>query len=195
MLTKADYAAVYRRLQPRGLAWPMSSGSVWGRLYAAFSRLTVQVHATLVLLTRELDPRSASQLLNEWEVFVGLPDECTVAQSTESERRLAVHTRITATGGASAAYFIGIAEFLGYTGTTITEFPVSRFGRARFQARFYGRTWRHAWQMNVAASEPVPARFMDRFGVRFKQSAASILECRVGKLKPSHTKLLFHYGA
>ncbi|MBF8179668.1 YmfQ family protein [Herminiimonas contaminans] len=193
--SKEDYASVYQQLQPTGLAWPTSKKSLWRKLYNAFGRMAVSVHATLLLLTRELDPRSTSQLLNEWEKFAGLPDECVIEQGTESERRAAVHSKITATGGASAEYFISVANALGYAGATVTEFPVARFGRARFgTARFHDRRWRNVWQLNLHAPGPVPARFLDRFGVRFYQSASPVLECRIRKLKPSHTQAFFHYG-
>jgi uncharacterized protein YmfQ (DUF2313 family) len=113
---------------------------------------------------------------------------------TETQRRAAVVSKITATGGATAPYFIAIAAGLGYAGATVTEFPVSRFGRVRFGARFQGRQWRNIWQMNLSAQGSTPARFTDRFGTRFNTSGNTVLECRIVKLKPAHTTVLFHYG-
>lgn len=193
-LSKDDYTQAHAQFLPRGLAWPTSRGSVLGKLFAAFSRLYVAVHAALILLAKELDPRSSVLLLSDWEKFAGLPDECSLVQATESERRAAVMAKIAATGGSSADYFIGIAEALGYAGSTVTEFPVARFGRARFGARHHSIGWRHVWQLNLQAQGSTPARFMDRFGTRYKQSGNTVLECRIVKLKPAHTKVLFHYG-
>lgn len=194
-LTKEDYTQAHAQFLPRGLAWPRSLGSVLMRLLAAFSSAYAALHASLVLLTRELDPRSASQMLSEWEAFAGLPDTCSLVQGTEFERRASVAAKLTATGGANATYFIQMAETLGYPGATVTEFPVRRFGRARFGTPFYGRAWRNVWQLNLTAEGSTAKRFSDRFGTRFKQSSNTVLECRVVKLKPSHTRVLFQYGA
>jgi uncharacterized protein YmfQ (DUF2313 family) len=194
-LSKDDYAAAHAQFLPRGLAWPRQSSSVLARLFTAFGRSYAALHTSLLVLTRELDPRSSITLLSEWEAFAGLPDECSIVTGTESERRAAVVSKITATGGVTAPYFITMAAALGYAGSTVTEFPVCRFGRARFGDRLNGRAWRNVWQMNLAAQGATPARFTDRFGIRFKQNGNTVLECRIVKLKPAHTTVLFHYGA
>jgi uncharacterized protein YmfQ (DUF2313 family) len=194
-INKDQYAQAHADLQPRGLAWSRKPSSVRMKLYAGFARLYVELHSALILLTRELDPRGASQLLSEWEAFVGLPDACTLVAGTESERRAAVHAKLTSTGGASASYFIQLADALGYPGATVTEFPVRRFGRSRFGGRFHGRTWRNVWQLNLIQPGATPRRFSDRFGGHYLTSGNTVLECRVFKLKPSHTRVLFHYGA
>ncbi|TCS35806.1 uncharacterized protein YmfQ (DUF2313 family) [Paucimonas lemoignei] len=194
-LDKDQYASAHAQLQPRGLAWSRNPNGVLGKLYKAFSRSYASVHASLLLLARELDPRSSSQLLDDWERFAGLPDECSLIQGTESERRAAVHAKITATGGASASYFIQLAATLGYPGATVTEFPVARFGRSHFGDRFHSRKWRNVWQLNLPGQGNTTARFGDRFGTRFQQSGNTVLECRVVKLKPAHTQVIFHYGA
>jgi len=194
-LKKEDYTAAHGLLLPRGLAWPRTPSSVLMRLFAGFSRSYAALHVSLILLIRELDPRSTTAFLSEWEKFAGLPDECSLVVGTESERRAAVVSKITATGGATATYFIGVAATLGYAGATVTEFPVSRFGRARFGSRLQGAKWRNVWQMNLSGQGSTPARFTDRFGTRFKQSGNTVLECRIVKLKPAHTTVLFHYGA
>ena len=165
------------------------------RLFRGLSTGYSAIDRCLIKLTRELDPRSASVLLDDWEKFAGLPDECTVGSSTETERRAAVTSKITATGGASAAYFEGIAVSLGYQGAYVSEFKVARFGRSRFGDRFYGAVWGRCWQMNLPGADgTIPARFGDRFGTRFRLSRNTEIECRIAKLKPSHTKVLFHYG-
>lgn len=194
-LSKENYAAAHAQLLPRGLAWPRQPGSVLACLFTGFARAYAALHASLVLLTRELDPRSTSALLTQWENFAGLPDECSIVTGTESERRMAVVSKIVATGGVTAPYFIALAAALGYAGASITEFPVSRFGRIRFGARLQGYAWRNTWQMNLSVQGAVPARFTDRFGTRFNASGNGVLECRLAKLKPAHTILLFKYGA
>lgn len=176
-LSKDDYRDAHIQLLPRGLAWPRLAGSVLGRLFAGFARGYSALHTSLILLSRELDPRITSALLTDWESFAGLPDECSLFVGTESERRAALVAKITSTGGSTSTYFVLMAQALGYSTATVTEFPVSRFGRARFGARFHGRAWRNVWQLN---------------GVSSSQDAT--LQCRISKLKPAHTTVFFHYG-
>lgn len=176
-LSNDDYRQVHVQLLPRGLAWPRQANSVLGRLFAGFSRAYATLHASLILLSRELDPRNTSALLPEWETFAGLPDACSLVVGSEAERRAALVAKLTATGGSTATYFVAMAQALGYSTAAVTEFPVSRFGRARFGARFHGSAWRNVWQ--VQCPGPCPD---------------VTLECRINKLKPAHTTVLFHYG-
>lgn len=177
-MTKDEYSQAHAQFLPRGLAWPRQASSTWMRLFAAFSRTYAALHASLILLAKELDPRQASALLEEWESFVGLPDECTLVAGTEDERRTALVGKLTATGGATKTYFIDVAQGLGYAGASVAEFPYSRFGRARFGARYHDRRWRNVWYLQLPSSGPLDAA----------------LECRVRKLKPAHTRVFFQYG-
>jgi len=194
-LSKTDYAQGHAQFLPTGLAWPRRGNSVLMRLLSGLSSGYSAIDRCLIRLTRELDPRSTSILLDDWERFAGLPDACSLDGATESERRAAVVAKIAATGGASADYFIAIAAALGYRGATVTESQVARYGRARFGERYQGIAWRHVWHMNIPVQGSTPARFTDRYGIRYRQSSNTVLECRIVKLKPSHTKVIFHYGA
>lgn len=177
-LNKDAYAQAHANFLPSGLAWPRHLSSVWMKLFAAFSRTYAGIDSTLALLADELDPRKTSAMLADWEAFAGLPDECTFVVGTEAERRAALVAKLTSTGGATGPYFVSIAETMGYAGATVQEFPVSRFGRARFGARFHDRRWRRVWQMNLPSSGALNAT----------------LECRIQKIKPAHTKVFFEYG-
>lgn len=178
-LRKDDYRQAHAQFLPSGLVWPRHQSSVWMKLFSAFSRTYAGIHSTLTLLADELDPRKTAAMLDEWERFAGLPDECTLVAGTEAERRIALVAKLTSTGGSTAPYFVEVAETMGYAGAAVEEFPVSRFGRARFGARFHDRRWRRVWQVNLPASGTLNA----------------VLECRIQKIKPAHTKVYFQYGA
>jgi len=187
-----EYTQAHAQFMPTGLAWPRKRTSVLMRLVRGLSAAAPRVESLLNTIARELDPRSASILLSDWEAFTGLPDECTTAEATVFERRAAVTSKLVSTGGASAAYFISVAAAMGRPGATIEEFSVRRFG-SRFGTRFYGIQWRNVWQMNVPGDGYIPRRFSDRFGGLFVQSSNGALECRVLKLKPAHTTVIFNY--
>lgn len=177
-LTKDDYTQAHAQFLPRGLVWPRHLSSLWMKLFAAFSRTYAEIHGSLTLLADELDPRKTSAMLAEWEKFAGLPDECTLVAGSEAERRATLVAKLTSTGGSTAPYFVEVAETLGYVGAMVEEFPVARFGRSRYGARLHDRRWRRVWQVNLQASGTLDA----------------VLECRISKLKPAHTKVYFKYG-
>ena len=187
-----EYTQAHAQFMPTGLAWPRKRTSVLMRLVRGLSAAAPRVESLLNTIARELDSRSASILLGDWETFTGLPDECTTAEATVFERRAAVTSKLVSTGGASAAYFISIAAAMERPGATVEEFAVRRFG-SRLGTRYYGIQWRHVWQMNIPGNGYVPRRFSDRFGGLFTHSSNGSLECRVLKLKPAHTTVIFNY--
>jgi len=77
-------------------------------------------HERVDQLVLEYDPRRTTELINEWEESVGLPDECTAAATTLQARRAEVVARLISVGGASIAYLQSIAQAAGYT-VTIEE--------------------------------------------------------------------------
>ncbi len=64
-------------------------------------------------LLNELDPRTASELLTDWERVCGLPGKCSQPSETVQERREACHLVVTAQGGQSPAYYEEVAAALG----------------------------------------------------------------------------------
>lgn len=177
-LNKEDYRQAHSQMLPMGMVWTKSKDSVMQRLFSGFSAGYARLHSRVFDVSTELDPRATSELLADWEKFAGLPDECSRFSGSVPERRSALVAKLTATGGSTASYFSDLVTVLGYAGVRVAEFPVARFGRARFGARFHGVAWRNVWQITVAASTTMDAT----------------LECRIGKLKPAHTKVFFKYG-
>jgi uncharacterized protein YmfQ (DUF2313 family) len=73
------------------------------------------------LLEVESDPRQTIELLPDWERNFGLPDPCYSAPQSIDQRQLALVMRMTLQGGQSRAFFIQVAQMIGYT-ITITEY-------------------------------------------------------------------------
>lgn len=190
-----DYLQQCRSLLPPGPAWELADASPVSVQLQALATSAAGLDARAADLLREADPRSTYELLADWERVCGLPDECSVVSGlTLADRRAAVLAKLTATGGQSRAYFIGIAKSMGYANATITEYSARRYGRARMGGRYGGNAWNYVWQLNL------PAQLFRRrtsgapFGERYRVGGDAQLECVINKLKPAHTLVQFKYG-
>jgi uncharacterized protein YmfQ (DUF2313 family) len=73
-------------------------------------------------LTAQWDPLVATNMLEDWERLLALPDPCVQAVQTLQQRQQMALGRLTEVGGQSRAYFIDLARGYGEPGCTITEF-------------------------------------------------------------------------
>ncbi|MCX7061329.1 MAG: DUF2313 domain-containing protein [Gammaproteobacteria bacterium] len=176
-MTAEDYAAQLAALLPTGAAWQPSPETLLGRLLLAIGSELARVHARADTLRIEADPRSTTELLPEWEITAGLPDPCVSGPQTIEQRRAALLARLTGTGGASRAYFIGVAAAYGYT-VTIEEPAL------------------HTWRMRSAEAVGI-SRFragLSTAGDPLASFGNEAFECLFNRIKPAHTALLFAYG-
>lgn len=198
----AAYAEALARLMPRGRVWPEAGGRVWGELLAALAPELRRTDARTAKLIEEADPRTTTEGLEDWERVLGLPDPCSPGDATFTERRDAVAALLRMEGGASPAYFIGLAAALGHP-VTITEHrpficglsPSGHQAAARPIGSPLMRFW---WRVTVAN------RRVRWFQVGFGGSRAGrdshvsiefaeALECIFARLKPAQTRLSFSY--
>jgi uncharacterized protein YmfQ (DUF2313 family) len=187
-----DYYALLLGLRPVGPAWPADDD----QLRALADGLARAHGRALVLQEEEADPRSTSEMLAGWERNAGLPDPCSPAGQTTPERQAALVERLTARGGQSRAYFIGIAAALGYA-VEIAEFRPFVAGRNRIGDPLNGPAEvRACWRVSVGAARIAQFRSgagragADRLG-RIRR--AEDLECIFRRLAPAHTTLIFDY--
>lgn len=192
----ADYLSHLQALLPPGAAWPREPDAVLTRVLAAEATGLTRAHNRALDLLDEADPRTTVELLAEWERLCGLPDACTAgAALTLAERRAAVVGRLTARGGQSRRYFVGLAAATGYPGATVTEFPAFRVG-SPCTAALHGEAWRHVWRLNVPDDGGL-RRFTTGTACTdaLRAWGRPVLECAVRRVQPAHGLLRFGYGA
>lgn len=194
--TVEQYAAQERVLAPRGPIWRAEPGSKLAQFLEGLAVLFRQVHARALDLLEEVDPRSTFELLTDWERVAGIPGPCLVLGETIQQRRAALVQRLTATGGASRAYFIGLAAALGYGAVTITEFNPFRVGD-RVGSSVTGDTAQFVWQVNSPDAVAITSFAAGRSvaGEPLRAWGNDQLECVFNELKPAHTTVLFAYGS
>lgn len=79
---------------PAWLAW-RTPGKIAFLLFRALSRAFEDAWVALCRLAVELDPRTTTELITEWETSVGLPDACLPTATTIEERRARVLWRLS----------------------------------------------------------------------------------------------------
>lgn len=182
-------------LLPPGWATPREAGSRLGRLLSAPARRVAAVEAEAADLAMEIDPRTATNLLADFERLLG-PDPCDPgAALTLGERRVLAHGRLTAGGGQSRAFFIAIAAARGVA-VTIEEFRPFTTGAARTGRRLATRSCRFFWRVRLGPTRLVNFRIgASSTGQSLGAIEASAVECPIRRLAPAHTTPLFAYGA
>lgn len=191
-----SYLSHPRDLAPPGLAWPRKSDSLLSKVFAAWAAEMERSDERARQVVEESEPRTALEMISDWERVCGLPDTCSSGVATTiQERRLAVTQKLTAIGGASKSYFIDLAERLGYT-IEIDEFRpfVCGLGRCGDQLNG-GHSVRYSWRVRVIGPRYVAFRTgVSQCGdLLGKVVRAQDLECKLRRLKPAHTNLIFSY--
>jgi uncharacterized protein YmfQ (DUF2313 family) len=143
-------------------------------------------------LTAETDPRSAFELLAEWEEWAGLPEVCIGSLATLQQRRAALLQKLTGAGGQSRAYFVAVAESLGYE-VTIDEFRPFTCETACDQP-VNDETWRFTWRVNAPPATITEFTCESPCAEPLQTWGNDLLECAIRSAAPAHTNVLFGYG-
>jgi len=172
-IAASDYKQQLVALLPPGDAIATDDESTFGKLLTAISQELARVDGQADELLLEVLPSTTSELLADWEMVLGLPDNCANPPGTIEGRRLEVLSRLVSTGGQSRQYFIDVAASLGFS-ITITE-PAT-----------------HVWDVQTdSASNHFRAGSPAGEPLRTFGGENSTLECRLGVDKPAHSRLTF----
>lgn len=146
-------------------------------------------------LLPEMDPRTVSLTLADWERVYGLPDRCVSAAGlvqSSSERVAALVALVTLHGGQSRAFFIALAAAIGYP-ITITELTPTTTEMDSEQPT-YDDQYRFVWVVNAALYTLRELTSEDDTEMATAVWGNVLLECRINRFKPAHTLALFSYS-
>lgn len=185
LLGPAEFQQALLALLPRGRAWPRRLTSLLAAVVGGVGDCYADFHASVVnFLDVESDPAQANMLLPDWEADYGLPDSCSPPDPTTEQRHAALLARIGATGGQSAAYFIGFAAALGYVITITTWSAWTPWDSPWLPAT--GPSWRFAWQVNAPT---VTVSYSNAWSSPWDPLWAisdTELACRLAKIVPAY---------
>jgi len=191
-LSRADYRQQMMALLPPSDVLDLSADSTLYKLLDAMAAEMARIDARADDLVRELDPRTATELLYDWEAELGLPSACAPLATTLAERRDAAHAKLTERGGQSRQYFIELAAKLGFT-ITITEFTEHTVGSTVNQP-LYGQPWPFWFQVNAPADTVRAGTVQSAVNEPLRTWGNALLECAINEDKPAHTQVLYAYG-
>ncbi|MGA0569656.1 YmfQ family protein [Variovorax sp. VNK109] len=191
------WLAALQALLPPGDALTREPGANLTRLLGAVAELFGLTHEQLEdLRAQSSDPLQASEMLEDWERLLGLPDDCMVGVPLSLlERRSIALQRLTEVGGQSRAYFIDLAARFGEPGCTITEFRPMNCNDDCNDA-LYSEADRFFWRVNVPhpAANARPMNCNDDCNDALQYYTPSLIECPITERKPAHTNVLFAYA-
>jgi uncharacterized protein YmfQ (DUF2313 family) len=192
--TDADFVAGFQRLLPTGPIWPRDPESVLAQTILPLVKGYTRNAASALGLLADALPVTPVMLLPEWQQTLGLPDPCAGPAATLEISQQQVNARFIASGGQSAAYYIGVAAALGYP-ITITQFAPFRAGQGRAGQPLYGKDWAFAWQVNAPTFAPEYFRAgSGTAGQPLVVWGNTVLQCELQRLAPAQTILLFNYS-
>ena len=202
-LTAEDFHQALLDLLPVGWAWPREPDTVLSEFWRAMAEEAARVQARACDLLEESDPETTTELLVDWERAFGLPDPCGPANLTVTERRGALLAVIRSLGGASIAYFTGLAADRGYE-IEITEnrpFTCSRSacGHQSRIERVGSPLMRFVWTVALQTPRLVWFRCGDNSGQCGISSHLTIeraeeIECLFDRIKPAHSHIVYDYS-
>jgi uncharacterized protein YmfQ (DUF2313 family) len=147
-------------LLPRGWVWWRSQASNVGRSLYPLADAIATLEADAESMQDEIDPRTASQLLPDYERVLG-PDPAAMPSSSDpslTQRRQTAFRRWTMSpGGQSAAYFIALCATMGVT-ITIDEFAPMAAGGFVAGAAVISSAQSRIWRVNLPATQVIPFR-------------------------------------
>lgn len=113
--TMDDFGRMLLKMFPKGKLWPLLSSANLFQLCKALSTELLRVEDRMLTLLVERDSRYVSELLDEAERDLGLPDECYPSATTDDERRARVRQKLINSGGIHEQDYINAAEDFGFT--------------------------------------------------------------------------------
>lgn len=189
--TPEDYRDHLTKLLPQGEAWPREPDSVLGRVLRGLGGVFARVHNRGLDLIEEADPRTTSELLVDWERVCGLPDACSGLGETVAQRRAAVLARLTARGGQSRAYYVEVAQALGFD-IAIREFAAHSC-ESTCTDPVCDEDWRFVWMVEAPTETVTELTVVSECTEPLRSWGNAALECAIARLKPAHTTLRFSY--
>lgn len=143
-------------------------------------------------LYSEYDPNITTQLIEEWEGFVGIPDGCLSNTGTLEERRKNILLKLAGINATTAKQFEAIAAALGFTITVKAAGDVCVFP---FIFPFI-MCDEASLPFTIIVEIPLaltPNVFPFTFPFVFGEDSTLVLRCFLEAIKPANTLIFFNY--
>lgn len=206
-----QYKQLIINLLPRGRLWQPREQPVFSALIESTAQEPCRVDDRVKQMFLEVDPRTTDESLDQWEDFLGIPDECTPDGQTDNERRTQLVQKLTNIGGLSKTFYEFIGLQLGFTITVENRInflagraragdPISNYFDRHFVAGSEAGTaleeigWLFYFnvEMPIAASSHFVAGSLA--GDALQSFSNELIECTMKKLKPANAGVTFTFS-
>ena len=187
-----DYLQALQALLPPGPAWPREAEATLTKVLRAWAKEYERIDARADALLEEIDPRTAFEMLADWEQALGLP-ECGVELGPLAERRDAAAAKLIETGLITLPDLVLLSAALGFTITIDTFQPFRVTGTV--DKRIYGEDWAFVLQINAPLN--TIRELTTRSGVDEALRTwgrEGLLECMVNRNTHAHVVNVFNYA-
>ncbi len=191
MALSQQYLDQLLALLPPGAAWPRHMEALLSDLLQAFADEFARLHIRAEGLLSERSPMLASELLDEWEADLGLPDPCGIDVTDTDSRRAAVVARLVSVGGQTPAFYLQVLAAFGVQ-ASITEF-LPHSVDDDVDAALCGEDWTFAWQLHLPSTVVREFAVIDGVDEALAAWGDPPVECLIRRLAPEHTIVLFSY--
>jgi uncharacterized protein YmfQ (DUF2313 family) len=192
-LSVENYVQQLQSLLLLGKAWTRNLDSVLTSLLKGIAKEFARIDARADDLIRESDPRTTSELIEDWERVADLPDQCVTVAQTLEQRRVSLTSKLTMQGGQSKKYFINLAASMGYADATIDEYRPMNCNDDCNDA-LYSADDRYFWTINLPSTSGIFVMNCNSTCNDALQAwGDEAIECRINKYKPAHTTAIFAY--
>lgn len=193
--TATEYAAMLRKLLPRGIIWTAAPASNLASLLAAFGEELARLEGEAERLLRELDPQQSLEALEDWEEELGLPDECSPEGAGVAARRDAIVKKLQRGGFMNEAYYVELDRSLGYEDAVVSQVREFRVGVSRMGDRLNDILFHHVFFVSVPSGAQILAFRTGESGMgeRLRTWGDDSLECILNRQKPAHSKVFVTY--
>jgi len=211
----ASKLAAYKELLisflPKGRLWSPRDQPIFNKLLNATAQEPCRVDDRVKqLINFEVDPRTADEALDQWEGFLGIPDECTPTGQTPDERRQQATQKLTNVGGLSKTFYEQQNLDLGFV-TTVENWvnflagrgragdPISNYFNRHFVAGSTAGTflteigWRFFFNVELPASASEHFVAGSFAGDPLREFSNELIECTMKKNKPAHSGVTFTF--
>lgn len=167
-------------LQPPGKALPRHADSNWVKLLGGLAQELGRIDTRLDDLQEEVTlGDNATEMLDDWEKALGLPDPCAPAPTDINIRRARIRAKLSSVGGQSIAYFTDVLRNLGFLVTIKNKDPFL-MGISKMGDSLGGYEWSNTWQISVPGN--------------IDTDTYKLIKCVIDQIKPAHTAVLWGFG-
>lgn len=162
------------------------------KILFGLSAIWLDQRKTANRLFDEYNPEFTTDFINEWENFVGIPDECFNNTGTLEERRQNILLKLAGTNATTARQFENIASILGFTIIVKSGVDESTLPQTLPFILIDGDLAPYVIVIDTI-DEPPPSLLPQTLPFTLGVGPLEILRCLFDKLKPANTLVIFKY--